>query len=78
MRHSLLPHLALLRHLLLDALGDQPGLVLHDVVEVLVGDLHLERVVEAEGVAVEGVVELVAIVHPTLGNYGYLEVEKFV
>ena len=77
-RRPLLPRPQLLRHLLLDALGDQAGLVLHDVVEVLVGDLHLERVVEAEGVAVEGVVELVAVVHPALGDDGDLEVEEFV
>lgn len=77
-RHPLILRLQLLRHLLLDALGDQPRLVFHNVVEVLVRHLGLQRVVEAERVAVERVVELVAIVHPTLGDDGDFEVEEFV
>lgn len=77
-RHPLILCLQLLRHLILDALGDQSGFILHDLVEVLVCHLHLQRIVETERVAVKRVVKLVAIVHPTLGDDGDLEVEEFV
>lgn len=77
-RNSLLLPLYLLRHLFLDALSYQTSLILNDVVVVFMRHLHLKRVVETERIAVEGVVELVAIVHPALGNYGELEVEKLV
>jgi hypothetical protein len=78
MRFLLVVAIGLPGHLLLNAIQDQLGLLLDHVAEVLVVDLHLEGVVEAKLLPLEGVVELVAVVDPTLRNHRVFLVEELV
>jgi hypothetical protein len=65
-------------HFLFDILADQFGLLLNYVSEIFVVDLVLEGIIEFEELPIEGIVEFIAIVNPTLGNHWNLVVEEFV
>lgn len=69
---------ALLGHFLLNAVQNQLRLLLSHMAEIIVADLHLERIIEAELLPCEGVVELVAVVDPALRNHRVFLVEKLV